>query len=154
MLSIFFLIGWTVFGSWMLISNVTHEDDTTDGYCTDYYHGPWLDGLALVFLVVSIIGIISISCYYLCAESKRDFGDLEFETILSDIYFQIENPNLDLESFFSQYENQLEDKKLFEYELAILRREFHMDLLTQFVAGNCEFCKMPISENSKSHVIR
>lgn len=42
--SMFLLIGWGAISSWMFMTNLEPVD--TDEICTDYYHGPWLDGLA------------------------------------------------------------------------------------------------------------
>jgi exonuclease VII small subunit len=72
-----------------------------------------------------IIGVISgISIYYLFTKKNMDLSTLEFETILSEIYFQIENPDLDLESFFAEYEAPLAIQKLLHYELDVLDKKF------------------------------
>lgn len=70
------------------------------------------------------MGIIAISIYYLFTKKNMDLGTLEFETILSEIYFQIENPDLDLEAFFAEYEELLASQKLLHYELDILNKKF------------------------------
>jgi hypothetical protein len=69
-----------------------------------------------------------------------DLSTLEFETILSEIYFQIENPDLDLESFFTEYEGPLATQKLLHYELDVLDKKFRLGISSEFDTTLLETC--------------